>query len=209
MGAFRHPCWVRYGGLIANQNSPCTETCSKTHCLGEMASGLQSPRQRDFQNSGRYGHRTRLSVYCPGGGLHAKSGYQQEVGSSVLFEHCSAHRALAVEKVDELTSQIRMRCVKMHEVRVHRRLYLQEWRQCIDRAQTINTKVSTLMEARFPCSVVTPTLADAEGTGAVLSPNAWTATAQCTSRHAAQTQAPWELRWAKNAGVMDHLESYW
>ncbi|CAE6921306.1 unnamed protein product [Symbiodinium sp. KB8] len=71
-----------------------------------------------------------------GGGLHAKSGYQQEVGSSVLFEHCSAHRALAVEKVDELTSQIRMRCVKMHE-------------------------------------------------------------------------APWELRWAKNAGVMDHLESYW
>ena len=36
-----------------------------------------------------------------GGGLLAIAGYQQEAGSSVLFEHCSAKGALAVENVDE------------------------------------------------------------------------------------------------------------
>ena len=46
--------------------------------------------------------------------------YQQEAGSSVLFEHCSADSALAVENVDELMWRLRTRCVKMHEVRVHR-----------------------------------------------------------------------------------------
>ncbi|CAE7269750.1 unnamed protein product, partial [Symbiodinium necroappetens] len=75
----------------------------------------------DFGDTGRCGHPTRLPEYFPGGGLHASSGYQQEAGSSVLFGHCSAKRALAVEDVDELTWLIRTRCVKMHEVRVHRR----------------------------------------------------------------------------------------
>ncbi|CAE7190373.1 unnamed protein product, partial [Symbiodinium microadriaticum] len=36
-----------------------------------------------------------------GGGLYAKGGYQQEAGSSVLFEHCSANGTPAVEDVDE------------------------------------------------------------------------------------------------------------
>ncbi|CAE7486785.1 unnamed protein product, partial [Symbiodinium necroappetens] len=36
------------------------------------------------------------------GGLHAKGGYQQEAGSSVLFENCLADSgALAVEDADE------------------------------------------------------------------------------------------------------------
>ena len=36
-----------------------------------------------------------------GGGLFAFGGYQQEAGSSVLFEYCSAKGALAVEDVEE------------------------------------------------------------------------------------------------------------
>ena len=92
---------------------------------GEGISGLQSPRLRGFQNSGAArSHPARLSVYSPGGGLHASGGYQQEAGSSVLFEHCSADSALAVENVDELMWWIRTRWLKMHVVRVHRRSYL-------------------------------------------------------------------------------------
>ena len=34
-----------------------------------------------------------------GGGIHALGSYEQEAGSSVLFEHCSADCALAVEAV--------------------------------------------------------------------------------------------------------------
>ena len=41
-----------------------------------------------------------------GGGLHAPSSYEQEAGSSVLFEHCSAGRTLAAEAVDEYREQI-------------------------------------------------------------------------------------------------------
>ena len=34
-----------------------------------------------------------------GGGIHASGSYEQEAGSSALFEHCSADCALAVEAV--------------------------------------------------------------------------------------------------------------
>ena len=45
---------------------------------------------------------TRKHVGPQGGGLHTKGGYQQEAGSSVLFEHCSAKGTLAVEDVHKL-----------------------------------------------------------------------------------------------------------
>ena len=124
--------------VFANRDSSCTEACRKNSWSRKKHPACSLPRLRFFQNSDRCGHHpTRLSEYSPGGGLHASGGYQQEAGSSVLFEHCSADSALAVENVDELTWRIRTRCAKMHEVRVHGRSYLQDWRQCIDRAQAI------------------------------------------------------------------------
>ena len=45
-------------------------------------------------------HFHSVQVY-QGGGLFAEGGYQQEAGTSVLFEHCSAKGTSAVEDVDE------------------------------------------------------------------------------------------------------------
>ena len=87
---------------------PALKRIGKTHGLGERASGLQSSQTSVFPNSDRCGHHpTRLSEHSPGGGLQASGSYQQEAGSSVLFEHCSADSALAVENVNELTWRIR------------------------------------------------------------------------------------------------------
>ena len=52
------------------------------------------------QTRGQVRHLQSVQAY-PGGGLYAKGGYQQEAGSSVLFEHCSANGTPAVEDVDE------------------------------------------------------------------------------------------------------------
>ena len=78
-----------------------TGTAPAMKCLQCWGQG-RGPTSHAHPRTTRGQVRNLQSVQAyPGGGLHAKGGYQQEAGSSVLFEHCSANGTSAVEDVDE------------------------------------------------------------------------------------------------------------